>query len=160
MYFVTRGFWTRKVFIMYQPVIELLDEVLLYGDINFELTFSTRTDYVFPYIVRYDKKYVTFHYLYSTEQIIIPASYIAISYGIKRYGKPLMNINDPIEKFTSYLCYINYIGESNHLNSNVQEGLRKIIILGTKEFRKHIKEKTGIELEPIELKNNRESIYI
>ena len=158
MYFITRGFWTRKVFIMYQPVIELLDEVLLYGDINFKLTFSTKTDYVFPYIVRYDKRYVTFHYLYSTEQVIIPASYIAISYGIKRYGKPLMYLNDPIEKFTFYLCDINYVGEINC--SKIQDGLRKIIILGTKEFREHIKKKVGIGLEPIELKNNRESIYI
>lgn len=145
---------------MYQPVTELLDEVLLYGDINFELSFSTQTDYITLYIVRYDEKYVTFHHLYSTEQIIIPASYFAISYGIRRYGKPLMNPNDPIGEFTSYLYYINYIGADDCLDTKVNTGLRKIVMLGTKEFRKHIKEKVGIELEPIELKNNRESIYI
>lgn len=110
--------------------------------------------------LRVDPDKVTFHYLYSSNQIIIPKVYINLFLGIDRLmGDRLYNSETRMERFLfagTRVTQMMYGGDGSLLETS----LELIVKLGSKDLRTLLKDKFRYTLEPIIFRNSQNTIEI
>lgn len=110
--------------------------------------------------LRVDPDKITFHYLYSSDQVIIPSVYINLFLGIDRLmGDRLHNAETKMEKFLftgTRITQMIYGGDKNLLETS----LELMVKLGSKDLRSLLKDKFGYILEPIIFRNSQNTIEI
>lgn len=96
---------------------------------------------------------LVFHYLNSSDQIIIPGIYLNLFLGIDRLlGEELRTPETNLETFLflgTRLERMIYGGNKE----NIRSLLSDIVKLGSKDLRLHLKEKFNYDLEPLTLRN-------
>lgn len=110
--------------------------------------------------LRIDPDKITFHYLYSSDQIIIPKAYINLFLGIDRLiGDRLYDAETRMEKFLftgTRVTQMIYGGDGSLLKTSL--GL--LIKLGSKDLRNLLKNKFGYIIEPIIFRNSQNTVEI
>lgn len=110
--------------------------------------------------LRVDPDKVTFHYLYSSDQIIIPRVYINLFLGIDRLiGDRLSNAETRMEKFLLTGTKVTKIIYGGY-GSLLETSLKLIVKLGSKDLRNLLKDKFRYTLEPIIFRNSQNTIEI
>lgn len=103
---------------------------------------------------------LTFHYLNSSDQILIPGIYLNLFTGMDRLlGDELKYPKTDFEKFLflgSRLSRMIWGGDKE----NIEKLLSEIVRLGTKDIRGLLREKFGYKIEPWTLRNITNTIEI
>ena len=110
--------------------------------------------------LRITKDKLIFHYLNSSDQILIPGVYLILFTGMDRLlGDELKKPKTNLEKFLflgSRLSRMIYGGDK----TNIEMLLSNTVKIGTKDLRKLLKEKFNYILEPWTLRNITNTIEI
>ena len=110
--------------------------------------------------LRITKDKLIFHYLNSSDQILIPGVYLNLFTGMDRLlGDELKEPKTNLEKFLflgSRLSRMIYGGDK----TNIEMLLSDIVKIGSKDLRKLLKEKFNYQIEPWTLRNITNTIEI
>ena len=104
-------------------------------------------------LIRLGNDKLTVHYLRSSDQIIIPGTYINLFLGIDRLmGDILGEAKTGMELFLflgSRFSRMLYGGDKTGISSL----LSRMVVLGSKDLRRYLKTEFGYDLEPWTLRN-------
>lgn len=110
--------------------------------------------------LRIEPDKITFHYLFSSDQIIIPGVYINLFLGIDRLmGDRLSDSKTDLEKtllLGSILVRMIYGGDKTMIGSL----LSLLVKIGSKQLRDFLKNKFEYKMEPWILRNSKNTVEI
>ena len=132
-----------------------------FEDLNLNRELKPR-DILFSELIflRITKDKLIFHYLNSSDQILIPRVYLNLFTGMDRLlGDELKEPKTNLEKFLflgSRLSRMIYGGDK----TNIEMLLSDMVKIGSKDLRKLLKEKFNYQIEPWTLRNITNTIEI
>ena len=132
-----------------------------FEDLNLNRELKPR-DILFSELIflRITKDKLIFHYLNSSDQILIPGVYLNLFTGMDRLlGDELKEPKTNLEKFLflgSRLSRMIYGGDK----TNIEMLLSDMVKIGSKDLRKLLKEKFNYQIEPWTLRNITNTIEI
>ena len=132
-----------------------------FEDLNLNRELKPR-DILFSELIflRITKDKLIFHYLNSSDQILIPGVYLNLVTGMDRLlGDELKEPKTNLEKFLflgSRLSRMIYGGDK----TNIEMLLSDMVKIGSKDLRKLLKEKFNYQIEPWTLRNITNTIEI